>query len=443
MTEQELRLEAQDLNQQGATLLKAGSVDAAREKFDKAIDLDPMLVDNYRNYGDLYMATNEYKQAKDMYKKALLIEKDGALYFLYGNACFMDDDVHEGLEYYNMAISAGYDGDEMLFFMGMAYEHLNDDHMALRYFQKACLKNPSRPDYLVKKITTLARLNLLDSAEESVDTLLKNSPELYDGYHLKTQLLINRKALDEAVEFSRAASARFPEDASLMYDYAKTVALNKDFATANQLLENARRMKYFEESKRNFVLLEAQIAAESNDFDKAVALCQECIALEADGFFDSEARFMLMNLYLSGPNYEKAMGEATEIVAEDKEDLYYFAALYYKPFCLRQLGRTEEAAGLYKEANAIYRLETLKNPAALDVCLYRVMCLKDMGESDKALELLDFINELSNEIAEVYTLRADIYRATGKDAQAEAELEKAYQIKPELREVYVTATEQS
>ena len=83
------------------------------------------------------------------------MEKVPAVYFLYGNACFMNDEIHEGLEYYNHAISAGYDTDEMMFFMGMAYEHLNDDRMALRYFQRACTKNPSRPDYIIKKIAVL------------------------------------------------------------------------------------------------------------------------------------------------------------------------------------------------------------------------------------------------------------------------------------------------
>lgn len=32
----EVRLEAQDLNQQGAILLKAGNVEAAKDKFDRA-----------------------------------------------------------------------------------------------------------------------------------------------------------------------------------------------------------------------------------------------------------------------------------------------------------------------------------------------------------------------------------------------------------------------
>ena len=52
----------------------------------------------------------------------MLIEKSGLLHFLYGNACFMNDELHEGLESYNLAINEGYDGDEMMFFMGMAYD---------------------------------------------------------------------------------------------------------------------------------------------------------------------------------------------------------------------------------------------------------------------------------------------------------------------------------
>lgn len=65
--------------------------------------------------------------------------------FNTGMLCFLNDEPHEGLEYYNLALSAGFDSDEMFFFMGMAYEHMNDDAMALRYIQKAIAKNhPAR-----------------------------------------------------------------------------------------------------------------------------------------------------------------------------------------------------------------------------------------------------------------------------------------------------------
>ena len=40
----EIRLEAQDLNQQGVLLLKMGNIEPAREKFERAIEIDPMLM---------------------------------------------------------------------------------------------------------------------------------------------------------------------------------------------------------------------------------------------------------------------------------------------------------------------------------------------------------------------------------------------------------------
>lgn len=432
MDNNELRLEAQDLNQQGIMLLKTGNLEAAKAKFDKAIEVEPMLMDSYKNSGDYYMAMQEYQNAKNAYKKAMLIEKNGLLHFLYGNACFMNDELHEGLEQYNLAISEGYDNDQMMFFMGMAYEHMQDDDMALRYFQKACVKNPSRPDFLVKKIGVLVRLGMYEQADKDAEDLLLKAPEMYDGYHIKTLLLLHKKEYEEAIVFAKKASDRFPEDADLLYDYAKALSLGNKLGIALNVIQNAKQMKYFEEAKRKFVLLESQIYAEQNDYEKAKECCMECISYEAESGFDSEARFMLMNFYLAEPNYEKSLEQATEIVKQDKEDLYYHAALYYKPFCTKQLGRMDEARKLYKEANIIYRLATLENPAAIDIYLYRAMCLKDMEDYDKALEMLDFISGLSNEIAEVYTLRADIYQLQGRKSLAEEERQKAYRLKPEL-----------
>ena len=435
MDTKELRLEALDLNQQASMLIKAGSLDAAKAKLDKAIEIEPMLMENYKNYGDLYMAADQYKEAKALYKKALLVEKRPELYFLCGNACFMDDEPHDGLDYYNQAITAGYDSDEMLFFMGLAYEHMNDDRMALRYFQKAAVKNPSRPDYLVKKITTLVRLDMLDSAEKDVDTLLRTAPELFDGYHLKIQLLLNKNEVEEAVAFAKAATDKFPEDADLMYDYIRCVGATNDLGKALQLVETAKQMKYFEGSKRAFTILEAQLAAESNDFNRAIACCRECIDTEDEEFFAGEARFMLMNLLMSTPDFEGALEQANQLIEKDTEDSFYHAALYYKPFCLRHLNKAAEARIAYKEANSIYRLNSLKNPEAIDIYLYRAMCLKDLEDYDKALEILDFVLALDFELAEVYAIKSDIYKALGKNGQADECREKAYALKPELRPV--------
>lgn len=433
MDSNELRLEALDLNQQAALLIKAGNLDKAAEKLNKAIECDPMVVENYRNYGDLCMAKADYKEAKNYYKKAILIDKQGVFYFLYGNACFMMDDVHEGLEYYNLAIDAGFDDAEMMFFMGMAYEHLNDDQLALRYYQKACIKNPSRPDYLVRRIATLVRLNEINKADMYTDELIATCPEMFEGYHIKTTLLIEKGEIEKAIEFAKTASEKFPEDTDLYYDYAKTVALSGDSVKAQKLIDSAKRMQYFENSKRDFILLEAQLAADAHNIPKAIDSCLDCIALETEENFENEARFMLMNLYLAEPAFDKSFEMAKQLVEKKLEDDYYYAAMYYQPFCLKQMGKTEEAAKLFKDGNSIYRIVTLQRPEAIDIYIYRAMTLKELEEYDKALELCDFILSLSNEVAEVYALKADIYDAMGRKTHADEERNKAYSIKPELK----------
>lgn len=441
MSGSDVRLEAQDLNKQGEILLKVGNLIQAEKKFSDAIEIDPMLMDSYKNYGDLCMVREEYKAAKEYYKKAMLVEKTGILYFLYGNACFMNDELNEGLEYYNIAISEGYDSDEMLFFMGMAYEHMNDYQMAYRYFQKAYTKNPARPDYLIKKIGALIKLDMIEDAEASTNELLSAAPEYFDGYHIKIQLLIHKKEYKQAIEFAKEATARFPEDIDLMLDLVRSYAMNQEFDMAISLIENAKKMKYFDEAKRDFLVLEAEVAAEKNDYDFAMKCCQECIDIEDENHFAGEARFILMNLYLSKPDYAMACDMANQLVQANKEDAYYFAALYYRAFCNDHMDQKELARKLYKEANAIYRLKTLEKPAAVDIYLYRVMCLKDLEEYDKALELLEFIEEISDKIAEIYTLRADIYDKTGRKSLADENRQKAYRLKPELKPANESAGE--
>lgn len=430
----ENRLEALDLNQQAAILIKAANFVKAKELIEKAIAIEPMVMDSYKNLGDIYMAAHSYEDAKNMYKKALLVEKQGYLYFLYGNACFMNNEVHEGLENYNLALTNGYDNEEMLFFVGMAYEHLNDDQMALRYFKKACMKNPSKPDYQVKMISVMLRIGLIEEAEKTTDKLLKNAPELFDGYHIKTKILLHKNEIEEAIEFSKAATEKFPEDVDILFDYIKCITYTDDLDKAEALVAVAKKMKYFEDAKARFLLLEAQIASEKGDIERAISICQECIGLEEEEQYFGDVRFMLLNLYLVNQNFENAYKEADDIVKKGRKDLFYHASLYYRPFALKQMGKEAEAQKLYKEVNAIYRLYTLNNPEALDVYLYRVMCLKDMEKYDKALDVLEFIEGISSEIAETYLLRGEIYHLLGKEQQAEEEKEKAYKLKPQLRQ---------
>lgn len=435
MDTNEISLQAKDINQQGVILAKAGNIEAAIEKFNKAMEIDPMLIDTYKNYADLFLHIERYEDAINYYKKALLIEKKGEIYFQLGNAYFMNDQPHIGLENYNLALSAGYDSDEMLFFMGLAYEHMNDDRMALRYVQKALIKNPSRPDYKIKKISIMLRLSMMEEANAAVDDLLLNDPELYDGYHIKISLLLEEKEYEQAVSFAKKATEKFPEDADLMFEYANALALANKLEEAKKVVNHSKSMKYFEDSKDKFALLSSQISAEMGNIDEAIKECDECISFERDEI-NAEARFMRINLALTKPDFETALEHANVLIKEKQNNSYYWAALYYRPFCQKKMGNEDEANKNFNEAIALYRLATLEEPSLIEAYMYRVMCLKDMEKYDDALEILEFLENLNDKIAEIYTLRADIYTLSDQKSLAKEELEKAYAIKPELRAAF-------
>lgn len=208
-----------------------------------------------------------------------------------------------------------------------------------------------------------------------------------------------------------------------------------------KIVRNAKRLKYFEETKARFTLLEAEINAELGNMDEASCKCDECISMETDEQIFEDARFMRINLALTQNNFEVALQNAEKLIENNAQNSYYFAAIYFRPYCLNKMGKKEEAQKFYKDAISLYRMATLEKPEAIDAYLYRIMCLKDIEDFDAALELLDFLEELSSEIAEVHTLRADIYKTLGKQALVKEELEKAYQLKPELKDVFVEGGE--
>lgn len=432
MDASELTLEAKDLNQQAFILLRAGHVEQAIEKLEQAIDLDPMVMDSYKNYGELYMHIEDYTKALAMFKKALLIEKSGELYFACGNACFMNQDPQRGLEYYNLALGAGYDTDDVLFFMGLAYEHTGDSAMALRYFQKACVKSPARFEFHVKKIRVLIGLSMFEEATVALDTLQKVAPELYESYHLRVHLLTRMGHMEEATQVALSATQRFPEDAALMLDYVRCLALEGKYDLAQQNLEQGKKLKYFEHVKTDFLRLEGQLAAERGEFDHAIACVEECITQTPPDGFDSESHFLLVNLQMAQRNFQAVFDYASKLVERKLGNDHYYAALYYRALSAKELGR-EDAPQLYKNAIFIYRGRTLDKPDAIDLYIYRCMCLKDTEQYEKGLDLLEFVEHLTNKVAELYALRAEIYRLMGRTALVEPELEKAFALKPQLR----------
>ena len=437
MISDEVRLQVEELTQNGRMLLAAQKPEEAAKVIARAQELDPTYAESYNAMGAVLMKQKQYRQAKEQFKKALLIDKtQGRTYFDLGNACLMLDELSECLSNYNRALDAGYDHAEMQFFIALAYEQMDQDDMALRHLTRAILKDPSMAEYKVKKMVILARLNRSAEAMQMAEELIHSAPELYEGYHARTQLLLGQGNYAAAVAKPKEAMERFPEDVGLLLDYARSEALAGNLDLAISVLERAEAMPYFEQSRQEFMLLRAQIFAQKQNFAQAIAELKACIALGGNDRNVWEGRQMLMNLLMLTQDYEGLYEVASAQVAQESGDEFYRAALYYQALALKNLNRDAEAKTAYRQAIMIYRNETLKRPAQLDAYLYRAMALRDLEDYDKALEVIDLVISLNEKIAEPHTIRADIYRKQGKLAEAKAEEDTAVLLKPELKALY-------
>lgn len=427
-------INAMDLNQQASLLMQTGNYEEAKKLLDKAVTEAPMCAESYKNLGLYHMAKENYEEAKNEWKRALLIDKkDGEAYYNLGNAHFLLDELSEGIDCYNRAVSAGFDTARMQFLLGIAYEEQGNLSMALRHFSKAAGMDPTIPDYMVKKSMLQIKMNLWEDALTTAEELIFSSPEQFEGYHMKTQILLHDNKLQEAESFAQQASRRFPGDAGLLFDWVKVVVLQGNYQKAFEMIQQAKQMKYFADAKRDFCMLESNLYAERGEFDRAIEIVNEVIAEEQENAPDIEARHQAITLYYVSKKFQEAHELANTIVCMDKKDMYYRSALYYSARTLLEMGKKEEAKKIYKDAITAYRMITINEPDAIDAYLFRAMALKDIDEDNKALEMIDFILNLTNEIAEPFVIKAEIYKKQGRIEDAQKELEKAYFIKPALR----------
>ncbi len=107
------RDEARDILRDGAAYLSEGNFEAARRKFQEAIEVDAGIPEAYNGVGVTYRMRNELGRALDWYKKALAVDPD------FGDA------------YYNMAC---------------VYALRGQKELALRYLQIAALNGYATAD---------------------------------------------------------------------------------------------------------------------------------------------------------------------------------------------------------------------------------------------------------------------------------------------------------
>lgn len=410
---------------QARCFVGAEDYDSALEYINKAITVDKLNKELYVQKCIILANLDQYNEAKEEIKKALKIDRKYAeAYFHLGNLCLMSGEQALGMENYNKAIANGFDNYQIYFNLGLMYEENGDDELALRNYSKAILRDPLRVDARVRKANIYISNGKQQEALETLNELILADPDLYDGYHLKALLLADMGNLDEAMAVLDEANRLFPKDPSFLIDKVNIFVMREQVDDAKkliQVLESDYDMEL--NQKRHLELEKARLYALETDMDKIIdsLLKAKTYSKELDpSDIDTEATFLLANCYLEKKDYSATINCSKELITSD-ELSYAIPSYYTLPYAYAQLGEEEKAKSQYKESISKLRAITLNNPEILDGYLFRALCLKEVGQYEKALELSDYLLKIDQSSNTFHSLKAEVLYAMGDEDGAKAE----------------------
>lgn len=431
------KLQAREYLTQGSVLSGQGKYEESLRYYDKAEKEDPMNIEVYISKGIACANLDRLEDAKAQFEKALKVNrKSGLAYFHLGSIELLRGEIAAGIENYNKAIANGYDDAQLYYSMGLMYEEQGEPDMALRNYSKAIQRDALRPDIRIRKARLLIEMDHIPEALQILDETILTNPDVFEGYHIKFTLLMQMNQLDEAEKLLNTALGLFPQDYGFALDKVSLRIKQGSVDEALEILAKLENADDADDNLRRRVFMErAQIQADREDIDGAISALEQAKALsEKNGAFDAEVVFLLASCHLSQEKYEELLKDARQLLEKADDGYNKETARYFEPLALKKLGRMDEAMPKYKDAIEEYRRQALDAPGNLDAYLLRAMCLRDIEQYEKALELIDYVVSLQPERAEPRIVRVSLLEALGKTEEAEQERQLLSEMLPdELR----------
>ena len=424
------KMMCQEYLTQGQTLMSQGKYETALSFLAKAEQEDKLNIEVYLTQGVALANLDRLDEAKEVFEKALKVDrKSGIAYFHLGNIEMLQGDRGRGIEMYNAAVANGFDDAQVFFTIGLTYEEDGNDELALRNYNKAIHKDPLRPDARIRKIRIMIRNGRPEETLKAIDELILACPDVFEGYHLRFTLLLEMGKLPEAEKTIDSAIAMFPKDTGFALDKATLMTAKGQYEQALAYLDDIEaNMAVDTTVQHNMAMQKARIAANQADMDRTIQYleCAKQVSMAVDPTnVDREAEYLLMNCYISSEQFDKALDCTRALKNKDNPDHFALSAYYYEPFILMRQGKEAEAKPLYQQAISDLRAISLQNPGYIDSYVFRILCLKDLKQYDKAIELADYLVAIQEELAEAHMIRAIVLKEMGREAEAQEEKERA------------------
>ena len=184
-------------------------VDAAREQFWRAIELNPEYPEARRRLGDIEYQQGQVRKALQLYREEAKIEPDAPLYVNMGMIYAKQGKVDSARAAYEEAVTLDSTNANAHMMYGQFLEEQGDLEAALKHSKKALSIEPDRPNYQFAVGSQLFQLGRLEEAaphlRQAADGRLLHYPAQYN----MGQVLMRLGRQEEAEQYlARADSAR-------------------------------------------------------------------------------------------------------------------------------------------------------------------------------------------------------------------------------------------
>ncbi len=418
---------AQEYNQQGVVLYSKDKYNEALSYFQKAITEDPYFTDSYINCAQAYIMMDRFDDALKSLDKVLMIDKkNGLAYFHKGNVELLKGDGETARESYNKAISLGFDNLQIYINLAADAEERADFDTAISYYNKVITLDKFNAYAKARKIQILITLKRMPEALKTCESLIETNPDTFEGYHFKFAVLCDMGKYQEAEAVLDRALTLFPDDDAFFYDKARLCHAQGRLEEALDIIDN--KLAFNDDNRTSLTAFKAEILLALGKTDDAL----EILLDEYKESHDGEIVFLINSIYITKENYDEVLKYSQEIIDNSEVGNYYYAALYYHAVALSKLGRKEEAAAEYENAQKFFRAACSRQPGQLQLYFYRAMCYEELGQYDKAIEMTDYLLNVDENLHEARLIRMKAYQEMGRDADAKRERTILENKKPEL-----------
>jgi tetratricopeptide (TPR) repeat protein len=399
----------------GRFFQQRGQFDEAESAFQTGLSLPSITADNFLALSDLHLLRGEQESAVDILQRAAdAFPAEAKVYNSFAEFYLSRGEIENAQAYYERAIT--FNTAYVPAYVGLSriYSHYGDMDKAEQILLNALPNNPSSPEVFLALANFYESQEDYSQAEDYYREAIDIAPAELNNYLSLGQFYQRQRRYDESLELFREAET-IP---------SHTQDLNLSIATSLHSLQQT------EEAIRT---LEAAIPIDRSDPRPYLALAD---IYQSQGKPDAALESLRTALDIQPNNFktQMALGNYYKKLAQFETAKQHFelAASFDRMKSDPLLALGEIYRNNQEWSNAIRILEDAINSSPTEVEVYNELGytyrLRNLNTAAEAVFTEGIENSFDRSRA--YSLRAGFYTDLGRWEQAEADLEKAWEINP-------------